>query len=79
LAELRDAPEDSLLEALDETVWAGLVQETGADGYRLATCWSAPRWSRSCRRLVGEVEMRDSDIGGIAVHIAARVMAAGSP
>jgi class 3 adenylate cyclase len=27
----------------------------------------------------GEVELRDSDIGGIAVHIAARVMAAAGP
>jgi class 3 adenylate cyclase len=27
----------------------------------------------------GEVELRDSDVGGIAVHIAARVMAAASP
>jgi predicted ATPase len=31
LAALRDVPEDSLLDALDEAVGAGLVQETGAD------------------------------------------------
>jgi class 3 adenylate cyclase len=36
LAALRDAPEDSLLDALDEAVWAGLVQETGGDRYRFA-------------------------------------------
>jgi class 3 adenylate cyclase len=27
----------------------------------------------------GEVELRDGDIGGIAVHLAARVMAAAEP
>ena len=27
----------------------------------------------------GEVELRDGDLGGIAVHIAARVMAAAEP
>jgi hypothetical protein len=27
----------------------------------------------------GEVELRDGDVGGVAVHIAARVMAAASP
>ena len=27
----------------------------------------------------GEVELRDGDVGGIAVHIAARVMAAAGP
>lgn len=27
----------------------------------------------------GEVELRDNDVGGLAVHIAARVMAAASP
>lgn len=27
----------------------------------------------------GEIELRDSDVGGIAVHIAARVMAAADP
>src|SRR4029450_2749752 len=36
LAALRDVPEDSLLNALDEAVWAGLVQETGADRFRFA-------------------------------------------
>ena len=34
LAALRDAPEGSLLDALDEALGAGLVQETGADRYR---------------------------------------------
>jgi class 3 adenylate cyclase len=36
VAELRDAPENSLLDALDEAVSAGLVQETGPDRYRFA-------------------------------------------
>jgi class 3 adenylate cyclase len=27
----------------------------------------------------GEVELRDGDVGGVAVHIAARVMAAANP
>ena len=36
LAALCDGPEDNLLDALDEAVRAGLVQETGADRYRFA-------------------------------------------
>jgi class 3 adenylate cyclase len=28
---------------------------------------------------IGEVELRDGDVGGMAVHIAARVMAAAQP
>jgi predicted ATPase len=36
LADLQDAPEDSLLDILDEAVQAGLVQETSADRYRFA-------------------------------------------
>jgi class 3 adenylate cyclase/DNA polymerase III delta prime subunit len=36
LADLHGTPEDSLLDALEEAVQAGLVQETGADHYRFA-------------------------------------------
>jgi class 3 adenylate cyclase/DNA polymerase III delta prime subunit len=78
LAALRDVPEDSLLNALDEAVWAGLVQETGADRFRFAhvlvraTLWeelSATRRRRLHRR-VGEAleKLRPDDVVALAHH-----------
>jgi class 3 adenylate cyclase len=78
LAALRDAHEDSLLDALDEAVSAGLVQETGPDRYRFAHVLvqvtlfedlSATRRRRLHRR-VGEVleKLRPEDVVALAYH-----------
>jgi class 3 adenylate cyclase len=78
LAALRDVPEDSLLDALDEAVRAGLVQETGADRYRFAHVLvrttlseelSATRRRRLHRR-VGEAieQLRPDDVAALAYH-----------
>ncbi|HJW62292.1 MAG TPA: AAA family ATPase, partial [Actinomycetes bacterium] len=78
LAALRDVPEDSLLDALDEAVWAGLVQETGADRYRFAHVLvratlveelSATRRRRLHWR-VGEAleKLRPDDVAALAYH-----------
>ena len=78
LAAVRDAPEDSLLDALDEAVGAGLVQETGADRYRFAHVLvratlleelSATRRRRLHWR-VGEVieKLRPDDVVALAYH-----------
>jgi hypothetical protein len=78
LAALRDVPEDSLLDALDEAVWAGLVQETGADRYRFAHVLvratlvaelSVTRRRRLHRR-VGEAleKLRPDDVAALAYH-----------
>jgi class 3 adenylate cyclase len=78
LATLRDAPEDSLLDALDAAVGAGLVQETGADRYRFAHVLvratlleglSATRRRRLHRR-VGETleKLRPDDVVALAYH-----------
>jgi class 3 adenylate cyclase len=47
---------------------ADLVEELARSGLRIRSGLHA-----------GEVEMRDSDVGGIAVHIAARVLALANP
>jgi class 3 adenylate cyclase len=73
--------------------WGGVVQTTG-DGI-LATFDGPGRAIHCAAALkaelagigvpiraglhTGEVELRDDDVGGIAVHIAARVMAAAAP
>ena len=78
LTALHDLPEDSLLDSLDETVWAGLIQETGADRYRFAhvliqvTLYeelSATRRRRLHRR-VGEAleKLRPDDVVALAYH-----------
>ena len=78
LAAVRDVPEDSLLDALDEAVWAGLVQETGADRYRFAHVLvratlveelSATRRRRLHWR-VGEAleKLRPDDVAALAYH-----------
>jgi class 3 adenylate cyclase/tetratricopeptide (TPR) repeat protein len=78
LTALHDVPEDSLLDALDEAVQAGLVQETGADRYRFAhvlvqvTLYeelSATRRRRLHRR-VGEAleKLRPEDVVTLAYH-----------
>jgi class 3 adenylate cyclase len=78
LADLQGAPEDSLLDALDEAVQAGLVQETGADRYRFAHLLvratlseglSATRRRRLHRR-VGEAlqKLRPEDVVALAYH-----------
>ena len=78
LAALRDAPEDSLLDALDEAVGAGLVQETGADRYRFAHVLvratlfeelSATR-RRRLHRQAGEAteKLRPDDVVALAYH-----------
>ena len=43
------------------------------------TSWAASASSFGWNLHTGEVELRDGDVGGIAVHIAARVMAAAGP
>ena len=78
LAALRDAPEDSLLDALDEAVWAGLAQETGADRYRFAHVLvratlleelSATRRRRLHRRAGEAIEkLRPDDVVALAYH-----------
>ena len=78
LAALRDAPEDSLLDALDEAVRAGLVQETGADRYRFAHVLvratlieelSATRRRRLHRRVGEAIEkLRPDDVVALAHH-----------
>ena len=78
LAALRDAPEDSLLDALDEAVGAGLVQETGADRYRFAHVLvratlfeelSATRRRRLHRRVGEAIEkLRPDDVVALAYH-----------
>jgi class 3 adenylate cyclase len=78
LATLRDVPEDSLLDALDEAVGAGLVQETGADSYRFAHMLvraslfeelSATRRRRLHRRAGEAVEkLRPDDVVALAHH-----------
>jgi hypothetical protein len=78
LAELCAGPEESLLDALDEAVQAGLVQETGADRYRFAhelvratlfEEFSATRRRRLHRR-VGEAleKLRPDDVVALAYH-----------
>ena len=78
LATLRDAPEESLLDALDEAVGAGLVQETSADRYRFAHVLvratlheelSATR-RRGLHRRVGEAleKLRPDDVVALAYH-----------
>ena len=78
LAALRDAPEGSLLDALDEALGAGLVQETGADRYRFAHVLvratlleelSATRRRRLHWR-VGEAteKLRPDDVVALAYH-----------
>ena len=39
----------------------------------------APSVSRCGRVFTGEIELRDQDVGGIAVHVAERVMAEAGP
>ena len=78
LAALHDAPEDSLLDALDEAVRAGLVQETGADRYRFAHVLvrttlfeelSATRRRRLHRRVGEAIEkLRPDDVVALAYH-----------
>ena len=78
LAALRDVPEDSLLNALDEAVWAGLVQETGADRFRFAHVLvratlleelSATRRRRLHRRVGEAIEkLRPDDVVALAHH-----------
>jgi hypothetical protein len=78
LTALREAPEDSLLDSLDETVWAGLVQETGADRYRFAHVLvqvtlfeelSATRRRRLHRRVGEAIEkLRPGDVVALAYH-----------
>ena len=78
LAAVRDTSEDSLLDALDEAVGAGLVEETGADRYRFAHVLvraallgelSATRQRRLHWR-VGEVieKLRPEDVVALAYH-----------
>jgi class 3 adenylate cyclase len=78
LAALRDVPEDSLLDALDEAVSAGLVQETGADRFRFSHVLvratlleelSATRRRRLSSR-AGEVleKLRPDDVVALAYH-----------
>jgi class 3 adenylate cyclase/tetratricopeptide (TPR) repeat protein len=78
LADLREVPEDGLLDALDEAVGAGLVQETGADRYRFAHVLvratlveelSATRRRRLHWR-VGETleKLRPDDVVALAYH-----------
>ena len=55
LAALRDAPEGSLLDALDEALGAGLVQETGADRYRFAHVLVRATLLEELQRLAGGV------------------------
>jgi class 3 adenylate cyclase/DNA polymerase III delta prime subunit len=76
LAELCANPEESLLDALDEAVQAGLVQETGADRYRFAhelvrtTLYeelSATRRRRLHRRVGEAIEkLRPEDVVALA-------------
>jgi hypothetical protein len=78
LATLRDVPEDSLLDALDEAVGAGLVQETGADRYRFAHVLvratlleelSATRRRRLHQRVGEAIEkLRPDDVVALAYH-----------
>jgi class 3 adenylate cyclase/tetratricopeptide (TPR) repeat protein len=78
LADLQGASEDSLLDALDEAVWTGLVQETGADRYRFAhvlvraTLYeelSATRRRRLHRRVGETIEkLRPDDVVTLAYH-----------
>ena len=78
LAALRDVPEDSLLDDLDEAVWAGLVQETGADRYRFAHVLvratlleelSATRRRRLHSRVGDALEkLRPDDVVALAHH-----------
>jgi class 3 adenylate cyclase len=78
LAALQDSPEDSLLDALDEAVRAGLVQETGADRYRFAHVLvrttlfeelSATRRRRLHRRAGEAIEqLRPDDVVALAYH-----------
>ena len=78
LAALHDAPEERLLDALDEAVWAGLVQETGADRYRFAHVLvratlfgelSATRRRRLHRRAGEAIEkLRPDDVVALAYH-----------
>jgi class 3 adenylate cyclase/DNA polymerase III delta prime subunit len=78
LAALRDDSEGGLLDALDEAVRAGLVQETGADRYRFAhvlvraTLYeelSATRRRRLHRRLGEAIEkLRPDDVVALAYH-----------
>jgi hypothetical protein len=78
LAALREASEDSLLDALDEAVQAGLVQETGADRYRFAHVLvrttlleelSATRRRRLHRRVDDALEkLRPEDVVALAYH-----------
>jgi hypothetical protein len=78
LADLQDTPEDSLLDALDEAVQAGLIQETGADRYRFAhvlvrtTLYeelSATRRRRLHRRVGEAIEkLRPVDVVALAHH-----------
>jgi hypothetical protein len=78
LAAVRDTSEGSLLDALDEAVGAGLVEETGADRYRFAHVLvratllgelSATRQRRLHWR-VGEVieKLRPEDVVALAHH-----------
>jgi class 3 adenylate cyclase len=78
LATLREDSEESLLDALDEAVQAGLVQENGADRYRFAhelvrtTLFeelSATRRRRLHRRVGEAIEkLRPDDVVGLAYH-----------
>jgi class 3 adenylate cyclase len=78
LAAVRDAPEEILLDALDEAVWAGLVQETGADRYRFAHVLvrvtlfeelSATRRRRLHQRVGEAIEkLRPDDVVALAYH-----------
>jgi class 3 adenylate cyclase len=78
LATVRDAPEERLLDALDEAVSAGLVQETGADRYRFAHVLvratlfeelSATRRRRLHRRAGEALEkLRPDDVTALAYH-----------
>jgi class 3 adenylate cyclase/DNA polymerase III delta prime subunit len=78
VAALRDAPEGGLLDALDEAVGAGLVQETGADRYRFAHVLvraslleelSATRRRRLHWRVGEAIEkLRPDDVVALAYH-----------
>ena len=78
LAALNDAPEERLLDALDEAVAAGLGQETGADRYRFAHVLvratlfgelSATRRRRLHRRAGEAIEkLRPDDVVALAYH-----------